>query len=117
MHADQVGAELVVDEVDGSEELLDVPVDRLGDPLALTLRRHETVVQRLMSQHPVATHDAGAYAGVMAEPKTSRLGSHRTGRSCLYPKRLADVCQPVLKDLVTRGFRHLGGLTVISEPQ
>jgi hypothetical protein len=31
-----------------------------------------------------------------------RLGPHRTGRSCLYLKRLADVDLDVLRELVTR---------------
>jgi hypothetical protein len=47
----------------------------------------------------------------------SQLGPHRTGKSCLYLKRLADVDQSVLKDLVTQGFRHLDGRTLISEQQ
>lgn len=47
----------------------------------------------------------------------SRLGPHRTGKSCLYLKRLADVDLSVLKELVTRGFRHLDGRSVDSEQQ
>jgi hypothetical protein len=46
-----------------------------------------------------------------------RLGPHTTGKSCLYLKRLADIDQAVLKDLVAKGFRHLDGRTVISEHQ
>lgn len=33
----------------------------------------------------------------------ARLGKHRTGRSCLYLKRLADVDEAVLKQLIERG--------------
>ncbi|MEU4620895.1 DUF1801 domain-containing protein [Actinoplanes sp. NPDC023801] len=47
----------------------------------------------------------------------ARLGPHRTGKSCLYLKRLADVDQAVLKDLVAQQFRYWDGRTVISERQ
>ncbi|KHD78790.1 DUF1801 domain-containing protein [Actinoplanes utahensis] len=47
----------------------------------------------------------------------ARLGPHRTGKSCLYLKRLADVDHAVLTDLVGRGFRHLAGRTVTTEPR
>ncbi|MBO3742292.1 DUF1801 domain-containing protein [Actinoplanes flavus] len=47
----------------------------------------------------------------------SRLGPHTTGKSCLYLKRLADVDLSVLKELVTEGFRHLNGRTVVSGDQ
>lgn len=33
----------------------------------------------------------------------ARLGKHRTGRSCLYLKRLADVDEAVLQQLIERG--------------
>lgn len=33
----------------------------------------------------------------------SKLGKHRTGRSCLYLKRLADVDEAVLQELIQRG--------------
>ena len=45
-----------------------------------------------------------------------RLGPHRTGKSCLYLKRLADVDQDVLRDLVGGAFRHLNGRTLDSGP-
>ncbi len=43
----------------------------------------------------------------------SRLGKHRTGKACLYIKRLADVQLPVLEQLVARSVaetrrRHPG---------
>jgi hypothetical protein len=44
----------------------------------------------------------------------SRLGPHSTGKSCLYIKRLSDVDQGVLRDLVADGFRRLNGATVTS---
>ncbi|MDI6100742.1 DUF1801 domain-containing protein [Actinoplanes sp. NEAU-A12] len=47
----------------------------------------------------------------------ARLGPHSTGKSCLYLKRLADIDQVVLKDLVGKAFQHLDGRTVISEHQ
>jgi hypothetical protein len=44
-------------------------------------------------------------AGYEGEEKTrllGRLGKHKTGKSCLYIKRLADVQLPVLEQLVAR---------------
>lgn len=35
----------------------------------------------------------------------SKLGKHRTGRACLYLKRLADVDQDVLKELIRESVR------------
>jgi hypothetical protein len=46
----------------------------------------------------------------------ARLGPHSTGRSCLYVKRLADVDQAVLRDLIRDAFRELDGRTVVTEP-
>lgn len=37
----------------------------------------------------------------------SRLGKHSTGRSCLYLKRLSDVDQAVLRELVARSVDHM----------
>ncbi|HEU4426035.1 MAG TPA: DUF1801 domain-containing protein [Pilimelia sp.] len=45
-----------------------------------------------------------------------RLGPHRTGKSCLYVKRLSDVDEQVLRSLVEGSFRRLNGTTVTSEP-
>ena len=36
-----------------------------------------------------------------------RLGMHTTGKSCLYLKRLADVDQAVLRELVARSVAHI----------
>lgn len=36
-----------------------------------------------------------------------RLGKHKTGKSCLYIKRLADVDGAVLEELVTRSVAHM----------
>lgn len=38
-------------------------------------------------------------------PELARLGPHRTGRSCLYVKRLADVDQQALRTLVERSIQ------------
>jgi hypothetical protein len=43
-----------------------------------------------------------------------RLGPHSTGKSCLYIKRLSDVDEGVLRELVAGGFRELDGATVTS---
>ena len=37
----------------------------------------------------------------------ARLGRHRTGKACLYLKRLADVDRTVLEALVTASVRHM----------
>lgn len=37
----------------------------------------------------------------------SRLGKHKTGKSCLYIKRLSDVDMTVLEQLVSESVRHL----------
>lgn len=37
----------------------------------------------------------------------SRLGKHTTGKSCLYIKRLSDVDQGVLRELVERSVEHM----------
>jgi hypothetical protein len=36
-----------------------------------------------------------------------RLGKHKTGKSCLYIKRLSDVDLSVLKELVTASVKHM----------
>jgi Domain of unknown function (DU1801) len=45
------------------------------------------------------------------EDLLARLGPHRTGRSCLYVRRLADVDADVLRALVAVAFRKLHGKT------
>ena len=42
------------------------------------------------------------YADLLA-----KLGKHTTGKSCLYIKRLADVDQNVLREMVERSVRHI----------
>jgi hypothetical protein len=37
----------------------------------------------------------------------SRLGPHKTGKSCLYIKRLADIDLKVLESLIKRSIRHM----------
>jgi hypothetical protein len=44
----------------------------------------------------------------------SRLGTHSTGKSCLYVKRLADVDRAVLHDLVKASYARWNGRTVTS---
>jgi hypothetical protein len=38
-----------------------------------------------------------------------RLGKHKTGRSCLYNRRLADVEEKVLRKLIDRSVRFIRG--------
>ncbi len=38
----------------------------------------------------------------------ARLGKHRTGRSCLYVNKLADVDLDVLRQLVKASYAHMG---------
>lgn len=40
------------------------------------------------------------------EDLMSRLGKHKTGKSCLYIKRLSDINMDVLKELITSSFDH-----------
>jgi hypothetical protein len=44
----------------------------------------------------------------------ARLGPHSLGKSCLYVKRLSDVDQQVLRELVAGAYRELNGRTVTS---
>jgi hypothetical protein len=37
----------------------------------------------------------------------AKLGKHKTGKSCLYLKRLADVDVAVLEDLITSSVKHM----------
>lgn len=49
------------------------------------------------------------YVGASAEhnkPLLEKLGKHRTGKSCLYIKRLADVDQNVLKEIIKADYNH-----------
>jgi hypothetical protein len=43
------------------------------------------------------------YSDLMA-----RLGKHRTGKSCLYIKRLSDIDLEVLEELIEKSVRHIG---------
>lgn len=44
----------------------------------------------------------GEYDALLA-----RLGKHKTGKSCLYVNRLADVDEEVLRELVRRSVEHM----------
>lgn len=41
------------------------------------------------------------------EELMARLGKHKTGKSCLYIKRLADIDTAVLEELVTASVAHM----------
>ena len=41
------------------------------------------------------------------EALLSHLGKHKTGKGCLYVKRLADVDMEVLRELVAQSFAHM----------
>jgi uncharacterized protein YdhG (YjbR/CyaY superfamily) len=41
------------------------------------------------------------------EPLMAKLGKHKIGKSCLYIKKLADVDQKVLKQLIEQSVKHL----------
>lgn len=46
--------------------------------------------------------------GVSREPDLlARLGKHRTGKGCLYLKRLADIEQGVLEEMIRRALVHM----------
>lgn len=38
-----------------------------------------------------------------------KLGKHKTGKSCLYTNKLADVDESVLRELVKRSWKHMQG--------
>lgn len=42
-----------------------------------------------------------------AQAALERLGKHKTGASCLYVNKLADVDQAVLEEMVGNGYRHM----------
>ena len=42
----------------------------------------------------------------------ARLGPHDVGKSCLYVKRLSEIDQSVLRELVDRAFQELNGRTI-----
>lgn len=44
----------------------------------------------------------------------ARLGRHRMGKSCLYIRRLADVDQAVLAELIAAGLRDLSAIWPVS---
>ena len=41
------------------------------------------------------------------EDLMSKLGKHKTGKSCLYIKKLADVDEEVLKELMTESYGYM----------
>ncbi len=41
------------------------------------------------------------------EPLLAKLGKHKTGKSCLYIKKLADVDEGVLRELVAVSVEHM----------
>lgn len=41
------------------------------------------------------------------EPLLKKLGKHRTGKSCLYINKLADVDQSVLAELIRQSVNHM----------
>lgn len=40
-------------------------------------------------------------------PQLAKLGKHKTGKSCLYISKLADVDEAVLRQIVERGVLHM----------
>lgn len=41
------------------------------------------------------------------EDLMSKLGKHKTGKSCLYVKKLADVDEEILKELITESYAYM----------
>ena len=52
--------------------------------------------------------------GFDIEPEMERLGKYKTGKSCLYIKKLGDVDPKVLKQLVTKSVKKLAGQRIKS---
>ena len=46
--------------------------------------------------------------------RLSALGPHSTGKSCLYVKRLAEIDQTLLRELIREAFRELDGRTIVT---
>ena len=46
------------------------------------------------------------------EPLLARLGKHKTGASCLYVNKLADVDLDVLRELTQLGYAHMASTSV-----
>ena len=44
-----------------------------------------------------------------SEKMLAKLGKHKTGRSCLYIKRLADVDEVVLRKLIDKSVKYIRG--------
>jgi hypothetical protein len=40
------------------------------------------------------------------KPLLKKLGKHKTGKACLYIKRLDDVDRDVLQELITKSVEH-----------
>lgn len=40
------------------------------------------------------------------EPLLAKLGKHKTGKSCLYVKRLDDIDESILRELIASSVRH-----------
>lgn len=45
--------------------------------------------------------------GYEGEPLMKKLGKHKTGRSCLYINKLADVDAAVLRELVAKSWKRM----------
>ena len=45
--------------------------------------------------------------GYETEPLMKTLGKHKTGRSCLYINKLADVDEAVLRKIVAKGWKRM----------
>jgi len=45
--------------------------------------------------------------GYEREPLMEKLGKHKTGRSCLYINKLADVDEGVLRELVAKSWKQM----------
>lgn len=56
-----------------------------------------------MSAHPVAS--------ITNEDLLARLGKHKTGVSCLYVSKLADVDMAVLEEMITRAWKRSGEMS------
>jgi hypothetical protein len=48
------------------------------------------------------------------EPLMQRLGKHRTGKSCLYIRRLSDVNEDILAELVAESMKHMAATYPVS---
>lgn len=63
---------------------------------------HACIVGFSSGKPHISIYLASGYDAEEAKALLSRLGKHKTGKACLYIKRLSDVHLPILEQLIAR---------------